>query len=148
DSNFEFPDRTITDIDLARACLKAVVTTEIAFVIKEVEVDISSPNAQITTDGKFELVDLPGLDSGLAMHRDMAKAAMQRADAIIFVQNILNPTHQEHVAALLGYADEGDVINFREKIFVFLNRADEKTDTVVNDNYASALKEWEKHQVD
>jgi hypothetical protein len=148
DSDFEFAGKKITDVELARACLKVAVTTELAFILKEVEVDISSPNPQITSDGRLELIDLPGLDSGLTIHRDLAKAAMADADAIIFVQNILNPTHQEHVTTLLGYADEGDVIHFREKIFVFLNRADEKTDTVVNDNYNSALKEWGKHQVD
>jgi hypothetical protein len=148
DRDFAFTDRKITDIGLARACLKVVVTTEAAFVVQEVEIDISSPDPLFTTDGKVELVDLPGLDSGLTIHRELAKATMKHADAIIFVQNILNPTHQEHVAALLGYADEGDIINFREKIFVFLNRADEKTDAVVNDNYNAALKEWAKHQVD
>jgi hypothetical protein len=148
-SDFEFSDKTITDIDLARACLKAVVATpEIAFAVKDVEVEISSPHLQTSSDGGFELIDLPGLDSGLTIHRELAEVAMANADAIIFVQNISNPSLQEHARTLLSYANQGDVIEFREKIFVFLNRADEKTDAVVNDGYDSAAREWRKNEVD
>src|SRR5215467_7564552 len=147
DSSFDFSNKKIDDIELARACLKAVVAGPIAYAVQEVEVDISIQNTQAISGDDFELVDLPGLDSGLTIHQELVKSTMANADAIIFVQNISNPTLQKHANKLLSYAEYGDLIKFREKIFVFLNRCDEKPDAVINDNYDSAIREWRKHDI-
>ena len=82
-------DRDIMSTDQARSAMRQVIANPaVAFALEEVRVDIWSPNFISKDESVFDLVDLPGLDSGLRIHEDLAKTAMADADGIIFAQNI------------------------------------------------------------
>ncbi|WP_460194817.1 dynamin family protein [Thermosynechococcus sp. FA-CM-4201] len=67
--------------------------------------------------------DVPGLDSGLAMHVEEARKMLSDCDAVILVQRFTNLRERE--LEIIQFTELGDVnVAVADKLFVFLSRID------------------------
>jgi len=89
--------------------------------------------------------DVPGYDSPLSMHRELARQELARADAIIFVTNLAaNTSLTQAQLDMLGVADDEDPdIQARDKLFVFLNKIDATSGKAdLNSRTEKATRDW------
>lgn len=97
--------------------------------------------------GENELImhDVPGWDSPVVLHRDLAKNKLSQADAILFVTNLSDRVSlKEGEESMMEIASTEDPdIKVKDKLFVFLNKADNFLKaSALNDNYQKALRIW------
>lgn len=97
--------------------------------------------------GENELImhDVPGWDSPVVLHRDLAKNKLSQADAILFVTNLSDRVSlKEGEESMMEIASTEDPdIKVKDKLFVFLNKADNFLKaSALNENYQKALRIW------
>ncbi|MFN8577149.1 MAG: dynamin family protein [Candidatus Sericytochromatia bacterium] len=97
--------------------------------------------------GENELVmhDVPGWDSPVVLHKNLAKEKLSQADSILFVTNISDRVSlKEGESSMMEIASNEDPdIKVKDKVFVFLNKADGLDEAhELNSRYNDAIQEW------
>jgi len=93
--------------------------------------------------------DVPGYDSPITMHKELAKKELSRADAILFITNLAaNVTLTQAQLQMMDVADAEDPdIKASDKMFVFLNKIDAATNQQdLADRIALAKDEWVRNR--
>lgn len=93
----------------------------------------------------FIFHDVPGYNSPITLHKEMARAELARADVIIFLTNLSDKVSLvESELQMLDVADREDpLVKASDKMFVFLNKADMCGDhEAFTRRYERAINEW------
>ena len=89
--------------------------------------------------GNAIMYDVPGFNSPTAMHQQQTIEKMKQVDAIIMVAKADEPSITGEVFKVFdNYEDDGT--SFKDKLFIFANKADRATD--LDKNKAVTYEEW------
>lgn len=120
-----------------------IIKPGIAITVKEVSIESNKLEAFVQTDGfgvgNAIMYDVPGFNSPTAMHRQQTIEKMKQVDAIIMVAKADEPSITGEVFNVFdNYEDDGT--SFKDKLFIFANKADRATD--FDRNKEVTYQEW------
>jgi len=133
-----FYQRSFLQLDEIREDLwKYVADVKYAHAIKEVKVWTTQ---LVAVDG-VAFYDVPGMDSGLAKTTEDNKRMLSDCDALIVIMR--DPSIKGNERDLVNLAVHGDNIPLKDKLFVFMSRADvRETPTAWQDDQRGARESW------
>ncbi len=122
---------------------KYIIDPGVAVTVKEVSIESNKLESFVQTDGagvgNAIMYDVPGFNSPTAMHQQQTIEKMKQVDAIIMVAKADEPSITGEVFKVFdNYEDDGT--SFKDKLFIFANKADRATD--LDKNKAVTYEEW------
>lgn len=120
-----------------------IVNPGVAVTVKEVAIESNKLEAFVQTDdlgvGNAIMYDVPGFNSPTDMHQQQTIEKMKQVDAIIMVAKADEPSITGEVFKIFDNYEE-DGTSFKEKLFIFANKADRAID--LNKNKNVTYEEW------
>ena len=120
-----------------------IINPGIAVTVREVAIESNKLESFVQEDGlgvgNAIMYDVPGFNSPTEMHKEQTIEKMKQVDAIIMVAKADEPSITGEVFKVFdNYEDDGT--SFKEKLFIFANKADRAID--LNKNKAVTYEEW------
>ena len=120
-----------------------IVDPGVAVTVKEVSIESDKLEAFVKMDGygvgNAIMYDVPGFNSPTAMHIQQTIEKMKQVDAIIMVAKADEPSITGEVFKVFDNYEE-DGTSFKDKLFIFANKADRAID--LNKNKNVTYEEW------
>jgi GTP-binding protein EngB required for normal cell division len=144
--SFDFKFDTLDE--LKSSIQKYITDPVLARAVKSIE--ISTKNLNLASGNKeFVLYDVPGYDSPLKFHKDQTQKRLSEADLIIFIHSISERADlKEGQVVMMTISDNinNKSIKTKEKLFVFLNKADKvSTSKDLDEKLRIAKRDWEQY---
>lgn len=135
-------------LDKLKASIEEYITDSVlARTIKSIE--ISTKNLNLASNNKeFVLYDVPGYDSPLKFHKDQTQKRLSEADLIIFIHSISERADlKEGQVVMMTISDNiNKSIKTKDKLFVFLNKADKVGSSKdLDEKLKIAKRDWEQY---